>query len=168
MDPTLFRSTMGKFATGVTVVTFVADGAPAGMTANAFTSVSMDPPLVLVSVRAASRFNRCVAAGTRYGINFLAESQADLSAHFGGRPVDALAPPFVHHDGTPLLDGSLAQLLVRAVDVHAAGDHLLYISEVERIRLGEQRKPLIFHGGKYRQVHAHAHAIGWPAPVDGW
>jgi flavin reductase (DIM6/NTAB) family NADH-FMN oxidoreductase RutF len=159
---------MGQFATGVTVVSYLADDAAAGMTANAFTSISMDPPLVLLSVRAESRFNRCVTEGTRYGINFLAESQLSLSAHFGGRPVAGLVPPFAFSDGTPLLEGSLAQLLVRPVDVHVAGDHVLYISQVERIKLGEQRKPLIFHGGKYRQVHAHAHAIGWPGTIDGW
>lgn len=168
MDAKLFRLTMSQFATGVTVVSYMADDGPAGMTANAFTSVSMDPPLVLISVRAESRFNHCVTEGTRYGINFLAESQASLSAHFGGRPDADLALPFSFSDGTPLLEGSLAQLLVRPVDVHVAGDHLLYISQVEGIRLGELRKPLIFQGGKYRQVHAHAHAIGWPGTVDGW
>ncbi len=159
---------MGLFATGVTVVSYMADDAPAGMTANAFTSVSMDPPLVLISVRAESRFNRCVAEGTRYGINFLAESQASFSSHFGGRPVEGLALPFTFSDGTPLLEGSLAQLVVRPVDVHVAGDHVLYISQVEQVKLGEQRKPLVFHSGRYRQVHAHANEIGWPAPVDGW
>ncbi len=146
---------MGLFATGVTVITFVADGEPAGMTANAFMSVSLDPPLVLVSVRATSRFNRWAGRDIRYGVNFLADAQRELSSHFGGRPVDGTAPAFRFHEGTPLLEGSLAHLVVRTVDVHPAGDHLLYIAEVEYVRFGEQRRPLIFYSGKYHQVLTH-------------
>src|ERR1700741_5464380 len=108
-DEKTLRTCMGHFATGVTVVTYLADGTPAGMTANAFMSVSLDPPLVLVSVRASSRFNSWVRLGVRYGINFLAESQRPLSVHFGGRPNDALEIPFITEGQTPLLGGSLAQ-----------------------------------------------------------
>ena len=82
-DGKTLRACMGLFATGVTVVTYLADGVQTGMTANAFMSVSLDPPLVLVSVRANSRFNNWVRPGVRYGINFLTESQRPLSMHFG-------------------------------------------------------------------------------------
>lgn len=152
LDARLLRATMGHFATGVTIITYTADGAPAGMTANAFMSVSLEPPLVLVSVRAASRFNLYVGKGVCYGVNFLAEDQRHLSGHFGGRPVEGVEPPFVHHNGTPLVDGSLVHLVARTVDVHPAGDHMLYIAQVEDIRFGSPRGPLLFYGGKYHHM----------------
>lgn len=169
MDTKLLRSVMGQFATGVTVVTFVADGQPAGMTANAFMSVSLEPPLILISIRNASSFNQHVREGVRYGINFLAENQRWLSGHFGGKPEEGAALPYLYHEGTPLLDGSLVHLVARTVDVHPAGDHLLYIGEIEHIRVGAQRKPLLFFGGRYHQMHARAPSVEWSgACVDGW
>jgi flavin reductase (DIM6/NTAB) family NADH-FMN oxidoreductase RutF len=168
IDANLLRATMGLFATGVTVVTYQLDGAPAGMTANAFMSVSLEPPLVLVSVRAASRFNQWVSEGVRYGINFLAEDQRALSAHFGGRTQADLALPFCEYAGTPLLDGSLVQLVARTVDVHPAGDHLLYIGELEYVRYGNPRRPLVFYSGKYQQMHAHTRMVTANGCVEGW
>jgi len=168
LDPKLLRATMGMFATGVTVVTYRLDGEPAGMTANAFTSVSLEPALVLVSVRENSRFNQWVREGVRYGINFLAEDQRALSAHFGGRPHADLALPFCEHEGTPLIEGSLVQLVARTVDVHPAGDHLLYIRELEYIRWGTQRRPLVFYSGKYQQMHAHTPMVTAGGCVEGW
>ncbi|WP_027897338.1 flavin reductase family protein [Zestomonas thermotolerans] len=168
MDPKLLRSVMGQFATGVTVVTFNADGQPAGMTVNAFMSVSLDPPLILVSIRNTSRFNQFVGQGVRYGVNFLAESQRWLSGHFGGRPQEGANLPFIYRKDTPLLDGSLVQLVARTVDVHPAGDHLLYIGEIEHLSIGEQRKPLLFFGGRYHQMHGRAPSIEWRGGTDGW
>ncbi len=168
IDAKALRATMGMFATGVTIVTYRLDGEPAGMTANAFMSVSLEPPLVLVSVRASSRFNQWVREGVCYGINFLAEDQRALSAHFGGRPQPELAAPFCEHNGTPLLDGSLVQLVVRTVDVHPAGDHLLYIGEIEYLRYGAQRRPLVFYSGKYQQMHAHTPMVTAGGCVEGW
>ena len=168
MDPKLFRSAMGLFATGVTVISYVADGAPACMTANAFMSVSMDPPLVVVSVRKQSRFNDVVQAGVCYGVSFLAESQQHISAHFGGKRDENLAVPYVYHQGTPLIGGSLAHIVARTTAVHEAGDHYLYIARIEHLQLGEQRKPLVFFSGKYKQVEAHAPAAGWTVNDDCW
>jgi flavin reductase (DIM6/NTAB) family NADH-FMN oxidoreductase RutF len=167
-DPKMLRSAMGLFATGVTVITYAVDGEPVGMTANAFMSVSLDPALVLVSVRKASRFNDAVRQGVRYGINVLAEDQRALSMHFGGRPNTDLELPFVTHDGTPLLDNSLLQMVARTVDVHPAGDHLLYIGELEYLHYGPSRRPLIFYSGQYQQVHAHRPMITANGCVEGW
>lgn len=168
MDAKLLRSVMGQFATGVTVVTFVADGQPAGMTANAFMSVSLEPPLILISIRNASSFNQFVGEGVRFGVNFLAESQRWLSGHFGGRPEEGAVLPFTYHADTPLLDGSLVHLVARTVDVHPAGDHLLYIGEIEHVRVGAQRKPLLFYSGRYHQMHARAPSAEWSGCVDVW
>jgi len=168
VDPKLLRASMGLFATGVTVVTYLADGEPAGMTANAFMSVSLDPPLVMVSVRSSSRFNQWVGEGVRYGINFLAEDQRRLSGHFGGRPEEGFKPPFSWRGDIVVLDGSLAHIVARTVDVHPAGDHHLYIGEVEDVRFGEQRRPLVFYSGKYQQVLTQAPTITGNACVEGW
>ncbi|WP_200821851.1 flavin reductase family protein [Caballeronia humi] len=118
--------------------------------------------------RRASRFNQWVSEGVRYGINFLAEDQRALSGHFGGRPVEGIEEPFCEQQGTPLLNGSLVQIVVRTVDVHPAGDHLLYIAEVESLRFGQQRRPLIFYSGKYQQVHTHTPMITASGCVEGW
>ncbi|WP_439685490.1 Flavin oxidoreductase [Cupriavidus oxalaticus] len=166
LDARLLRATMGHFATGVTIITYTADGAPAGMTANAFMSVSLEPPLVLVSVRAASRFHQHVGEGVCYGVNFLAEDQRHLSGHFGGRPVEGVVPPFIYRNGTPLVDGSLVHLVARTVDVHPAGDHLLYIAQVEDIRFGSPRGPLLFYGGKYHHMPTRLPAIAHADAAD--
>ncbi|WP_158935584.1 flavin reductase family protein [Burkholderia sp. S171] len=168
MDPKLLRTAMGLFATGVTVITFKADGQRGGMTANAFMSVSLEPPLVLVSVRTASRFNQWVREDVRFGINILGEDQRVLSGHFSGHPVAGIDPRFYENRGTPLLEGSLIHIVARTVDVHPAGDHLLYIGEVEHLRFGEQRRPLIFYSGKYQQVHTHPSTINANGFIEGW
>lgn len=164
----LFRSTMGLFATGVTVISYLSDGEPTGMTVNAFMSVSMEPPLVLVSVRKQSRFNDMVRVGVCYGVNFLAESQQAISTHFGGKRDETLRVPYVYSEETPLVLGSLAHIVARTTAVHEAGDHRLYVAQIEHLRLGEQRKPLVFFSGKYKQVEAHAPAAGWTANNDCW
>ena len=167
VDPHTFRNVMGRFATGVTVVSFLREGKPAGMTVNAFMSVSMDPPLVLVSVREASSFTAHVRVGDHYGVNVLSEAQERLAPHFARRPLAGAEVAFSAHEGTPLLDGSLAHVVARVVDVHRAGDHLLYIGAVEHLWRGTDAKPLIFFSGKYKQIHAHEPTMQWNA-VDGW
>lgn len=167
IDPQLFRRVMGRFATGVTVVSFLRDGKPAGMTVNSFLSVSMDPPLVLVSVRKASSFIEHVRVGSRCGINILSEQQRKLGPHFANRPEPDADAHFHEHAGTPLLDGSLAHIVARVVDIHPAGDHWLYIAEIEYLAHGPEAQPLIFYSGRYKQIHAHDPMVQWNA-VDGW
>lgn len=154
IDPQAFRAVMGRFATGVTVVTYLADGEPAAMTANAFMSVSLSPPLVLVSVRRTSRFASQVMRGDRYGVSFLHEGQEHLSRHFGGQPIPSLKSPFVACGDMPVIEGALAQVVATVEDVHPAGDHLLYVGRVERLTQGPAAQPLLFSGGQYRQVQA--------------
>lgn len=168
IDTKLYRSVMGLFATGVTVISYMTDDTPMSMTANAFMSVSMEPPLVLISVRKQSRFNEAMRAGLCYGVSFLAESQQALSAHFGGRRDETLEVPYVYRRGTPLIGGSLADIVARTTAIHEAGDHLLYIGQIEHLQLGEQRKPLVFFSGRYKQVDAHAPAAGWSVNADCW
>jgi flavin reductase (DIM6/NTAB) family NADH-FMN oxidoreductase RutF len=143
-DPNLFRRVMGQFATGVTVLSFMVQQRPVGMTANAFMSVSMNPPLVLTAVRHESRFNSYVQIGVRFGINVLSEQQRSHSVHFAGRRIEDFEPLFVMQGSVPLLEGSLAWIAVRVVASHVAGDHILYIGAVEHMWLGESREPVAF------------------------
>ncbi|GJG94259.1 flavin reductase family protein [Cupriavidus pauculus] len=153
-DPARFRRIMGKFATGVTVVTWLRDGAPAGMTANAFMSVSLEPQLVLVSARNASRFSASVGIGDGFAINFLCDHQEDLSAHFGGKTCEGLGAMHTHGSGTPFLPESLAHLIVRTVDIHPAGDHKLYVAQVLALEERDAVAPLLFYGGRYGRLAA--------------
>jgi|SRR6266508_2657214 flavin reductase (DIM6/NTAB) family NADH-FMN oxidoreductase RutF len=165
IDTLAFRATMGHFATGVTVMTTGADGDTHGMTANAFLSVSLSPPLVLVSVDNRAKMAQNLALDTRYGVNILSEKQERMSRHFGGRPQDGIHIPFVWHDGTPLIEGCVAHIVARVVDIHPAGDHTLYIGHVEYLKWWEKR-PLLFYSGQYEQLVTHyiSDDMSWFAP----
>jgi flavin reductase (DIM6/NTAB) family NADH-FMN oxidoreductase RutF len=141
------RQVMGRFATGVTVITTIDRNTIHGMTANAFLSVSLRPPLVLVSL-GRCRMNEMLPRTSRYGVSVLACDQEDLAAHFAAQRQAAVEPEFVWHEGLPLLDGALAHLVCRVVDIHPAGDHVLWIGEVEHLnhRDGE---PLLFYTGRF-------------------
>ena len=170
IDARLFRSTMGRFATGVTVVTVSHDDEHQhAMTVNAFLSVSLDPPLVLISLNNRSRMNAHLHTGKCFGINVLSASQEVHSRHFGGRPVEGLEVnwlPRLDADA-PLLDGCVAHMVARVVDIHPAGDHTLYIGHVEYLRHREQR-PLLFFSGKYKQIEAYEPMNAWSISSEGW
>jgi len=151
-DSSLFRKTMGHFASGVTIITTVYEGIVRGMTANAFCSVSLEPPLVLVSVNNHSHMHTCLAQSGFYGISILARDQELLSRHFAGRPQERLDVPFVWYEGCPLIEGSVAQLTCKVVGAQLAGDHTLYIGQVESLRCSDKRAPLLFYGGKYQSL----------------
>ena len=150
-DTRAFRNALGKFATGVTVITAFDEDRPHGMTANAFVSISLTPPLILVSVDNRANMHRILPKCGRYGVSVLAENQEALSTHFAGRPQEGLQIPFISHAGTPLLEGAVAYFVARIVDIHPAGDHTLYIGEVEHYEFCEDR-PLLFHAGKYQRL----------------
>lgn len=152
-DPALaFRRTLGMFATGVTVITTRIGEQVHGMTANAFMSVSLEPPLVLISVDRRARMNALLGEGKRFGISVLADEQEALSDHFAGRsrggPVEAR---FLSVKETPLLEGAVAHLVARIVRSYWGGDHSLFLGRVEYARYGEGR-PLLFHAGKYERL----------------
>jgi flavin reductase (DIM6/NTAB) family NADH-FMN oxidoreductase RutF len=141
------RQVMGRFATGVTVVTTVHRETIHGMTANAFLSVSLRPPLVLVSL-GRCRMSEMLPRTGRYGISVLASDQQHFAAHFAGQRVSPVDPSFDWHEDLPLLEGALAHVGCTVVDVHPAGDHVLWIGEVEHLwhRDGE---PLLFYTGRF-------------------
>ncbi|MDP8921409.1 MAG: flavin reductase family protein [Chloroflexota bacterium] len=153
--PRDLRQACGQFATGVTVVT-VRDGDGArGMTANSFTSVSLDPPLVLVSIDCRNRTHEILTLGSPFVVNVLAEAQREWSDRFAGRHGDLQGafedvPHRLTDDGVPVLDGSLPVLHCRVDDIHPAGDHCLFIGRVERVECAPGESPLLFFGGGYQ------------------
>lgn len=167
-DSRRFRNVMGRFPTGVAVVTFLREGEPAGITVNSFLPVSMDPPLVLVSLRRESSVVGHLDVGDRYGVNILSEAQQDLAAHFAGSPRVGLSPDFRYQQDIPLIVDSLAHVVARVVDVHPAGDHFLYIAAVETLWQGDEAQPLIFYSGRYKQLHAHDPSAHFDEVLESW
>jgi flavin reductase (DIM6/NTAB) family NADH-FMN oxidoreductase RutF len=162
IDSRQFRNALGRFASGVTVLTAQYEEQPHGMTANAFVSVSLDPPLILVSLDNRSNMHRILPSVRRFGISVLAEEQEALSNHFAGRTVPGLHVRFVHRLGLPLLGGAVAYFVVDVIDIHPAGDHTLYISRVEHFESSEG-KPLLFHAGRYgRMSEEKGKPTQWP------
>jgi flavin reductase (DIM6/NTAB) family NADH-FMN oxidoreductase RutF len=151
IDTRQFRNALGRFASGVTIVTAVQDGQTHGMTANAFVSVSLDPPLVLVSLDNRSNMHRILPTVSRYGISVLTQEQEPISNHFAGRKVEGLHPTFFTLNGVPLLEGAVAHFVVEVVDAHPAGDHTLYIGRVEHFESRDD-KPLLFYAGRYGRI----------------
>ena len=151
-----FRRAMGCFATGVTIITLDLDGEVHGMTANAFASVSLDPMLVLVCVDHSTRTHAHMHAKKRFGVNVLGEDQRSISDYYA-RPQRtherAEAEAGARFDrtphGTPMLHGSLAYLECRLRSAEDAGDHTIFIAEVEDVVVREG-DPLLFFRGKYR------------------
>ena len=164
-DPAVaFRRTLGMFATGVTIITTQVGDQVHGMTANAFMSVSLRPPLVLVSVDKRAKMNALLHEGVRFGVNVLADDQRDLSDHFAGRADDrASEARFAVIHGTPLVDGALAHLVARAERSYWGGDHSLFLGRVEYARYGSGT-PLLFHGGQYEQLLAKAPVFSTLSP----
>jgi flavin reductase (DIM6/NTAB) family NADH-FMN oxidoreductase RutF len=154
-DAQTFRRALGRFATGVAVVTTRnTDGRPVGLTINSFSSVSLDPPLIAWSLRRESTrssvFERC----SHYAVHILSAGQQALSVRFATQPdpfdglwwADGLA-------GCPLLDGCCAQFIVRNTHRYPGGDHFLYMGEVVALACS-QHEPLLFFGGRYRRLEA--------------
>jgi flavin reductase (DIM6/NTAB) family NADH-FMN oxidoreductase RutF len=146
----------------VTVVTARYEDRAHGMTANAFVSVSLDPPLVLVSLDNRSNMHKILPITRRYGISVLTESQENLSNHFAGRVIEGLQLRFVQQNGVPLLEGAVAHFVAEVIDAHPAGDHTLYIGRVEFFQAYDE-KPLLFFAGQYQQMRAEKiKSAQWP------
>jgi flavin reductase (DIM6/NTAB) family NADH-FMN oxidoreductase RutF len=158
------REVMGQFATGVTVLTAGGEQGH-GMTANSFTSVSLDPPMVLCCVSRAARMHEAITAAQAFAVSILGAGQQELAKYFTDwrRPrgmaqfdtVDWLAGPLT---GSPLLAGCLAWLECKLVNVYEGGDHSIFLGEVLHSSRGASPPALLFYGGGYHQVGANARA----------
>ena len=157
VDPAELRRCLGSFVTGVTVMTALdADGNPVGMTANSFTSLSLDPPLIVWSLRLNSSSMPTYERAQRFAVNILAQDQIPVSNRFATSGPDRFdgIPFTLGIAGVPLIEGCASYLECKLETVYPGGDHLLFVGRVERIQLSE-REPLAYGGGRYLVVHPH-------------
>ena len=153
-DPSELRRVMGCFATGVTVITTRdQSGSPYGLTANAVTSLSLTPPLLLICVDRKAETYPHFFDSKIFVLNILADDQEEISRCFatsGGEKFAGIS----HHLGrlgTPILDGTLGHIECRIVETHGAGDHVIHLGEVEHAETHDGR-PLLFFRGRYRHL----------------
>ncbi len=147
-----FRASLGMFATGVTIVTARdAAGAPVGITANSFNSVSLSPPLVLWSLARLAGTMPTFERGSHYAINILSAEQHALAERFSTKAVDRFAGLAFREGagGAPVLEGSAAVFECFNRSQYEEGDHVIFVGEVEHCSRREGATPLIFHGGRY-------------------
>ena len=157
LDAIEYRRVVGRFATGITVVTTVAGGEHHAMTCNSFTSVSLDPVLVLFCPEKIARFHDAVLSSGHWAVSVLGEGQESVSRHFAarGRPIEDQFAHVEHHlgalTGAAVLEGSLAWLECRTVAVTDAGDHSVVIGEVLGLGVPDpDGSPLLYYEGRYR------------------
>lgn len=148
LDPAHFRKSVSLFTTGVVIVSSEdGEGGVHGTTANSFTSISLSPPTVLVSLKE-GRMHKLISERGKYGISILREDQQHFSSHFAGRPNELLKPIFHRHGSVPVLGDSLAWFECRVVDRVRVKDHTLFIAEV--VRCGQDEgTPLVFYQSRY-------------------
>ncbi len=154
IDRNELRRVMGHFATGVTIITTTSkDGVPAGLTANSFTSVSLDPPLVLVAVDKKADSWPYFEESKVFTVNVLNDEQETLSRKFAVSGGDKFQGVAYHMgaNGVPILDGALAYLECKLYATYDGGDHTLYLGLIEQAETREA-KPLIFYRGGYRAI----------------
>jgi flavin reductase (DIM6/NTAB) family NADH-FMN oxidoreductase RutF len=150
----LFRRACGLFTTGIAVVTTrAADGNPHGLTVNSFSSLSLAPPLVMVAIDRSCAVLRCLEASGYYAVNILREEQRNLSIRFAQLPEGRFTGVEwkAGETGSPILDGVLAVLECRTVQVVDTGDHRVLVGEVVSIAIGEGR-PLVFFASEYTRL----------------
>ncbi|MEU4525429.1 flavin reductase family protein [Amycolatopsis sp. NPDC024027] len=158
------RQALGQFATGVTVLTAGGEDAH-GMTANAFTSVSLEPPMVLCCVSKAARMHASIVTAGSFGVNILAAEQEDVSKYFadwrrpgGMAQFEAVGYTTGRKTGSPLLTGALAWLECELAEVLEGGDHSIFLGQVVATSRGTGEQALVFYGGGYHRIDGHARA----------
>jgi flavin reductase (DIM6/NTAB) family NADH-FMN oxidoreductase RutF len=157
-DKSELRGVLGRFATGVTVVT-AGRPVPSGMTANSFTSVSLNPPLVLVCVVRDAAVHRAITDGESFAVSVLAEDQEQVARYFankarprGEREFDEVEWVPGRHTGVPVISGSLAWLECRLAAVYDGGDHSIFLGSVLDAGRGSGEDALLFYGGRFKQL----------------
>ena len=155
-DPRTLRDALGCFASGVTIVTARgADGVPVGLTANSFTSLSLDPPLLLICIAHSSNSAATLLEAGHFAVNVLQIGQQPASNRFASKAEDRFSATAWSEGegGVPVLDGSLGSFECKRHAVHDGGDHFILIGEVVRATFEPRRDPLLYFRGKYRRLH---------------
>lgn len=150
-----FRAVLGRFASGVTVVTTIdAENRPRGLTVSAFSSISLDPPLIAVSIDCGTTSHAAITHRGTFVVNILADDQEVLSRHFASATTDKFEGiAFTSGlEGIPVLTGTLGTLECRTKHVYDGGDHTIFVAEVEQARIADGGPLLYFRGGYARLV----------------
>jgi len=171
IDPRAFRQTVGQFVTGVTVIAMEIEGSIRAMTANSFTSLSLNPPLVLFCLGKGTKAGQMIDAVTEFSVNILSQEQQALSTFFAGawKGEEPPAFSFTHSVGGPRLDGSVASLGCAVHAVHEGGDHLIVVGRVVDMHRSESpRSPLVFVGGRYTALAGTAATGEEPGLMIAW
>ena len=152
IDSRTLRQTVGRFVTGVTVVALESEGEVRAMTANSFTSLSLDPPLVLFCLGKDTKAGHHIRSVAGFAVSILGSDQQDLSSYFAGAWKQDEPPPFTfaEWDGGPRLEGCIAALGCRVHAIHEGGDHWIVVGQViATYRVDNAALPLVFFGGRY-------------------
>lgn len=170
IDPRRLRNCLGQFATGVTVVTCHGSESPHGVTVNSFTAVSLEPPLVLISLGRASRASRYLETRP-FTVNVLAAGQQHLALNFAGRP-QHIAVPWQYDRFAPRLAGCVAYLCCVPWSSYDGGDHVLHLGEVRHVEF-DGGEPLLFYRGRFRHLGHAFEGTPWIDSLDcpsgaGW
>jgi len=157
VDPENMRQAMRKWATGVTVVSSIFDGIRHGMTVSSFTSISLDPPLVLISLARNARTHDLVQHSNIFGVTLLDQGQEEISDRFAGRMTEeqdrfAGLDTFKLHTGAPFLSGGLSFLDCAVTASQDVGDNTLFIGEVIAVQVAPESDPLIYYNRSYRRL----------------
>jgi flavin reductase (DIM6/NTAB) family NADH-FMN oxidoreductase RutF len=152
IDHTLFRQVMSRFASGVTVVTSACEGQFAGLTVSSFTSLSLNPTLVLICIADYATSKGIIAESGQFGVNILAEHQEDVSRRFATPEAEKFIPGcyYMSERGLPLISGALAVLECKVVNAYSGGDHTIFIGEVMDAQVNKGR-PLLYYRSGYHQ-----------------
>ncbi|WP_461610834.1 flavin reductase family protein [Cytobacillus kochii] len=151
MDDRQFRNAMGTFATGVTVITTEVEDGVHGMTANAFMSVSLDPKLVVISIKENAKILSKIQESKTFAVNILTEEQQEVSMIFAGQIKEQREVTFDRLAGQPVVPGAMAQVTCEVSAEHMEGDHTLFIGKVTEIHL-QDGNPLLFYKGRFRSL----------------
>jgi len=154
IDQATFRTVLGHFATGITVITAMCDGEPVGLAANSFTSVSLDPPLVLFCAAKSSTTWPSIQKAGHFCVNILSEAQEDVSRLFASKGADRFEGLGYRAGttGAPVLHDALAFVDCRIEAEHDAGDHLIVVGRVVEMALLAEGRPLLFFRGGYGRI----------------
>ena len=155
IEPSQFRDALGRFATGVTVITGLApDGKPVGATVNAFTSLSLDPPLILFCLAKSMNSLSAFIEGEHFAINILKDSQRQISVIFATQSADKFSNVAYNtwSTGVPILGGCLVNMECAREAIHDGGDHKIIVGRILRLAVADGGEPLLFYRGAYARA----------------
>lgn len=147
-----YRHALGRFATGITVVTTEVETIIHGMTCNAFLSISLTPPLIGISVTHKARMLGFLEQSGRFGVSILSDAQEHISSHFAGQHQADLEDPFIEINNMAMIKAANAHLIADVVEQVVLGDHTLFVGQVTYFNYQADGDPLIYSKGRYAKV----------------